>query len=303
MALRTMSESSKDTLFLLFRRLPFASLINEAGRTGPVLSRWQLTPSTVTGPPGRPSGRGSFWPKTGVPCAMRVAAVQTTAGADRDGTSKRPLAWSSWPPTRGRRWSFCPSSSPSPGDPTISAATPRATDGPTVTWASELAARRRIHLVAGSLPRAGRRWPASSTPAACSVRAARWRRSTARSISSTWSWPSTEFHESATFAAGHELCVAPLAGPNATPSGRARPLALLRPPVPRDLPRHDVARCHRHRRALGVHRGHRAGPLAAASAGPGDRKPDLCGRCRTGGPPSSGHARLSRPLHDRRPLG
>ena len=139
-----------------------------------------------------------------------------------------------------------------------------------MTWAAELAARRRIHLLAGSFPERGRRRPCVQhelPPRSERLAAAAYRKVHLFDVQLA----ETEIRESATFAAGDELCVLPLAG-HRTEDSRRRVLGLS---ICYDLRFPELfrvahpARRHRRGRALRVHRGHRAGPLGAAPAGAG----------------------------------
>ena len=238
----------------------------------------------------------------GIPCGMRVAAVQTTAGPDRDENLEAAARLVESAADAGAELVVLPELFSVAGSPDYLRGHAEEGRGPTATWAADLAARRRIHLLAGSYPEqaeGGRVFNTSCLLDPSGSVVAAYRKVHLFDVQLA----ETEIRESATFVAGDELCVAPLAGPNGAPAavlGLSICYDLRFPELYRAL---TLPRRHRRGRALRVHRGYRPGSLGAAPAGTGDGEPDLCDRCRTGRTPPVGHARLSRALDDRRPVG
>ena len=129
---------------------------------------------------------------------MRAAAIQTTAGDDRDANLAAAGSLVEQAAGAGAELVVLPEYFSVAGTPEVLRARAESLDGPTMTWAATIAARLGIHLVAGSFPerpesgsgpdrdrgrsRSRRGWP---TRRACSVRTGgRWP-STGRSTCST----------------------------------------------------------------------------------------------------------------------
>jgi len=88
---------------------------------------------------------------------MRVAAIQTTAGSDREANLAAAGRLVDEAVDGGAELVVVPEYFSVAGTPDVLRAHAEPLDGPTVAWASALAARHGIHLVAGSFPeQAGR---------------------------------------------------------------------------------------------------------------------------------------------------
>ncbi len=87
---------------------------------------------------------------------MRAAAIQTTAGDDRAANLMAAGALVEEAAGAGADLVVLPEYFSVAGTPEVLRAGAEALDGPTVTWASTLAARLGIHLVAGSFPEVAR---------------------------------------------------------------------------------------------------------------------------------------------------
>ena len=88
---------------------------------------------------------------------MRVAAIQTTAGDDRDANLAAAGHLVDEAAAAGAELVVLPEYFSVAGTPDVLRSRAEPLDGPTVSWASDAAARHRIHLVAGSFPeRTGR---------------------------------------------------------------------------------------------------------------------------------------------------
>lgn len=152
----------------------------------------------------------------GVPCGMRVAAVQTTAGPDRDENLEAADRLVGSAADEGAELVVLPELFSVAGSPDHLRGQAEDGCGPTMTWAADLAARRRIHLLAGSYPEQagdGRVFNTSCLFDTSGSVVAAYRKVHLFDVRLA----ETEIRESATFAAGDELCVAPLVGPNAAP--------------------------------------------------------------------------------------
>jgi predicted amidohydrolase len=87
---------------------------------------------------------------------MRAAAIQTTAGEDRDANLAAAGALVEEAAGAGATLVVLPEYFSVAGTPAVLRAGAEPLDGPTVRWASDLAARLGIHLVAGSFPERAR---------------------------------------------------------------------------------------------------------------------------------------------------
>jgi predicted amidohydrolase len=88
---------------------------------------------------------------------MRVAAIQTTAGADRDANLAAAARLVDEAVDAGAELVVVPEYFSVAGTPEVLRSRAEPLDGPTLTWAAATAARHGIHLVAGSFPeRTGR---------------------------------------------------------------------------------------------------------------------------------------------------
>ncbi|HEY1989082.1 MAG TPA: carbon-nitrogen hydrolase family protein [Acidimicrobiales bacterium] len=93
---------------------------------------------------------------------MRVAAIQTTATADRDRNFRDAAEWVDAAVAGGAELVVLPEYFSVAGDPDHLRAHAETLEGPTLAWASDLARRDRIWLLAGSFPEA----PLAGSPAA-----------------------------------------------------------------------------------------------------------------------------------------
>lgn len=87
---------------------------------------------------------------------MRVAAIQTTATADRDLNLRDAAEWVNEAVAGGAELVVLPEYFSVAGGPDHLRAHAETLEGPTVSWASDLARRHRIWLLAGSFPEAPR---------------------------------------------------------------------------------------------------------------------------------------------------
>jgi deaminated glutathione amidase len=83
---------------------------------------------------------------------LRVAAVQTTAGPDRESNLQRAAVLVEEARDDGAELVVLPEYFSVAGDPDVLRRCAETLDGPTVSWASELARRLKVHLIAGSFP-------------------------------------------------------------------------------------------------------------------------------------------------------
>lgn len=84
--------------------------------------------------------------------ALRVAAIQTTAGPDRQCNLDRAAVLVEEAATEGAKLIVLPEYFSVAGDPSALRRFAEPLEGPTVKWAAELAARLEVHMVAGSFP-------------------------------------------------------------------------------------------------------------------------------------------------------
>jgi predicted amidohydrolase len=144
---------------------------------------------------------------------MRVAAVQTTAGPDRDENLDVAANLVGQAVDAGATLVVLPELFSVAGSPEHLRRHAEEVDGPTTSWASAMAARRRIHLLAGSFPeRAGDGRHVFNTscllgPDGSLVTVYRKVHLFDMRLSDT------EVRESATFVAGDEICVTPIGRP------------------------------------------------------------------------------------------
>lgn len=104
-------------------------------------------------PGGGPGGdRWPLCPKTGLPCGMRVAAIQTTAGPDRERNLAEAGAQVERAVRDGARLVVLPEYFSVAGGPYHLRRHAESLNGPTVTWASRLASQWRVSVLAGSFP-------------------------------------------------------------------------------------------------------------------------------------------------------
>ena len=116
-----------------------------------MLSSW-LTGSDRTGR----HCRRSLCPIHGLPCDMRVAAIQTTAVEELGANLDAAQTLVEEAAAAGATLVVLPEYFSVAGTPEVLRAGAEHLDGPTVTWASSLATRLGIHLVAGSIPERSR---------------------------------------------------------------------------------------------------------------------------------------------------
>ncbi len=170
---------------------------------------------------------GSLCPITGLPCDMRVAAIQTTAGNDRAANLIAAEALVEEAAAAGARLIVLPEYFSVAGTPDVLRTGAETLQGPTVAWASSLASRLSVHLVAGSFPERGRGTDDRLSNTSClfgpdGAMVAAYRKIhlfdvALRGVAS---------RESDTFAPGNEICVVPLSGEGADESAAGVVLGL-----------------------------------------------------------------------------
>ena len=142
---------------------------------------------------------------------MRVAAVQTTAGEDRSTNLSVAAGLVEEAAGSGATLVVLPEYFSVAGTPEVLRAGAEPLDGPTMTWASALAARLRIHLVAGSFPEVPRGGDHRLSNTSCLVGPDGTVRAIYRKIHLfDVALRGVEFRESDTIAPGDEVVVVPL---------------------------------------------------------------------------------------------
>jgi deaminated glutathione amidase len=157
--------------------------------------------------------RRSLCPIPGLPCEMRVAAIQTTAGTDRRENLQAADSLVETAAQSGARLVVLPEYFSVAGDPEALHAGAETLEGPTVSWAAAAARRWDIHLVAGSFPerradRADRLANTSCVLGPDGDLVAVYRKIHLFDVA----LPGASFRESATFAPGQEVVTVPLGG-------------------------------------------------------------------------------------------
>jgi deaminated glutathione amidase len=169
-------------------------------------------------------------PTGDLPCAMRVAAVQTTAGPDRQRNLEEAGALVDSAARAGAELVVVPEYFSVAGDPDHLRRNAESLAGPTVTWASDLSRRLGIRLVAGSFPEApavGPRGDGRLFNTSCLI-------GPSGSIDAVYrkihlfdvTVAGADSRESATIAPGDQLCVSPLERPTAPGPGPTPVLGL-----------------------------------------------------------------------------
>ena len=145
---------------------------------------------------------------------MRAAAIQTTAGDDRDANLAAAGALVAEAAAGGAELVVLPEYFSVAGGPDVLRARAETLDGPTVTWASEVAARHGIHLVAGSFPEVSRGHDGRLSNTSCLLGPDGTVLATYRKIHLfDVALRGVAFRESDTIAPGGEACVVPLVRP------------------------------------------------------------------------------------------
>jgi predicted amidohydrolase len=150
---------------------------------------------------------------------MRVAAIQTTATLDRDVNLKAAGALVDRAAEVGAELAVLPEFFSVAGHPAHLRANAETLDGPTVRWASDLARRHRMWLLAGSFPEAPFGGPAPGTDprlsnTSCLVDPDGTVTATYRKIHLfDISVDGASHRESDTVAPGDGICLAPLSSP------------------------------------------------------------------------------------------
>lgn len=140
---------------------------------------------------------------------MRVAAVQTTAGPDRDENLAAAAALVDEAVSAGAAFVVLPELFSVAGSPDHLRRNAERLDGPTTTWARRIAARHGIDLLAGSFPERTTGGRVANT--SCLVDAAGSVRACYRKVHLfDVHLGETEVCESATFTPGDQLCTARL---------------------------------------------------------------------------------------------
>jgi predicted amidohydrolase len=159
---------------------------------------------------------------------MRVAAIQTTAGPDRDANLDAAGGLVEVAARSGAELVVLPEYFSVAGSPTILRHHAESLAGPTVTWAARLAQQWNIQLLAGSFPERPEGTTAGEDErlfnTSCLI-------GTTGAIEAAYrkihlfdvDVGGTAFCESATMAPGDELCIAPL-GRSAQPQGALPPV-------------------------------------------------------------------------------
>jgi predicted amidohydrolase len=142
---------------------------------------------------------------------MRVAAIQTTAGGDRAANLGAAEALVEEAAAAGAGLVVLPEYFSLSGTPEVLRAQAEPLHGPTVTWASSLAARLSIHLVAGSFPERARGADDRLSNTSCLIGPdgsllAAYRKIHLFDVALR----GIAFRESDTIAPGDEVCVVPL---------------------------------------------------------------------------------------------
>ncbi len=148
---------------------------------------------------------------------MRVAALQTTAGPDRDRNLDQVGRLVDEAAAGGARLVVLPEYFSVAGPPSYLRDHAERLDGPTRRWASELAARHQLHLVAGTFPERGadgnRVFNTSCLLGPTGALLATYRKIHLFDVD----LPALAVHESAGIAPGHEPVIAPLGSGNGEP--------------------------------------------------------------------------------------
>ena len=141
---------------------------------------------------------------------MRVAAVQTTAGPDRDENLGAAGALVAEAAASGAELVVLPELFSVAGSPEVLRTMAEDLRGPTLAWATRLAADLSVHILAGSFPERaadGRRvHNTSCLVAPTGALVATYRKVHLFDVD----LPGAEVRESATFVPGDDICVAPL---------------------------------------------------------------------------------------------
>ncbi len=142
---------------------------------------------------------------------MRAAAIQTTAGVDRDANLDAAAALVQDAAAAGAGLVVLPEYFSVAGTPEVLRAGAEELDGPTVTWASTLAERLGIHLVAGSFPEAARGDDGRLANTSCLLGPDGSLLAVYRKIHLfDVALRGVEFRESDTVAPGREVCTVPI---------------------------------------------------------------------------------------------
>ena len=144
---------------------------------------------------------------------MRAAAIQTTAGDDRAVNLAAAAALVEQAAAGGAALVVLPEYFSVAGTPEVLRAGAEPLDGPTVTWAADLAARLGIHLVAGSIPEVPRAADGRLSNTSCllgpdGTLLAAYRKIHLFDVALR----GVAFRESDTIAPGDDTCVVPLDG-------------------------------------------------------------------------------------------
>ena len=149
-----------------------------------------------------------------VPCAMRVAAIQTTAGPDRHANLDGAGVLVDEAAAAGAVLVVLPEYFSVAGSPAHLREHAEALDGPTVAWGSALARRHGIHLLAGSFPertQPGGREDDRLSNTSCLIGPRGTVEAVYRKVHLfDVAMAGTAFRESATIAPGSDLVVAPI---------------------------------------------------------------------------------------------
>ena len=160
---------------------------------------------------------------------MRVAAIQTTAGPDRHENLDAAGVLGEEAAADGARLVVLPEYFSVAGSPDHLRSRAEGMEGPTVAWASRLARRLQIHLLAGTFPerRAGADSSDRISNTSCLMDPSGSIQAVYRKIHLfDVALAGTTFCESATVAPGADLCLATLGGPSDLTAGAPPVLGL-----------------------------------------------------------------------------
>jgi predicted amidohydrolase len=161
---------------------------------------------------------------------MRVAAVQTTAGPERDANLEAAASLVEKAARDGAELIVLPEYFSVAGSPDHMRRSAEALDGPTVTWASQLAKGLQVRILAGSFPERtdpGRSADDRLHNTSCLIGPTGILEAVYRKVHLfDVQLGGVTFLESATIAPGRELCVAPLGGSSAAGGAPAPQLGL-----------------------------------------------------------------------------
>jgi deaminated glutathione amidase len=161
---------------------------------------------------------GLCCPVAGLPCVMRVAAIQTTAGPDRANNLDGAASWVEQAARDGAQLVVLPEYFSVAGSPAFLREHAEPLAGPTVGWASRLAERLKIRVLAGTFPEQPDKNSSDDQGGGGRLFNTSWLIGSDGAIEAVYrkvhlfdvDLDGISFCESATTAPGKELCVSPL---------------------------------------------------------------------------------------------